>query len=137
MLVNAAGLGAQKIMEMVEAESLFTITPKRGQYYVLAKRSQPYVSHVLYPAPSKAGKGVLAVPTIHGNILLGPTSEILKKDVMPQQRQAYKKYRKRWKKSFNMYLIKKLSIVTADVGLLVITMISISKNQEGARGFFI
>ena len=79
MLVNAAGLGAQKIMEMVEAESLFTITPKRGQYYVLAKRSQPYVSHVLYPAPSKAGKGVLAVPTIHGNILLGPTSEILKK----------------------------------------------------------
>lgn len=79
MLVNAAGLGAQKIMEMVEAESLFTITPKRGQYYVLAKRSQPYVSHVLYPAPSKAGKGVLAVPTIYGNILLGPTSEILKK----------------------------------------------------------
>lgn len=77
LLINAAGLGAQKVMEMIEETSLFTITPKRGQYYVLSKKAGSFVSHVLYPAPSKVGKGVLALPTIHGNILLGPTSEVL------------------------------------------------------------
>lgn len=76
VVINAAGLGAQKIMEMVEDTSLFTITPKRGQYYILQKRASDFVKHVLYPVPTKSGKGVLALPTTHGNILLGPTNEV-------------------------------------------------------------
>ena len=77
IVINAAGLGSQKIMEMVEDTSLFTITPKRGQYFVLSKHAKDFVRHVLYPVPGPSGKGVLCVPTVHGNILLGPNSELL------------------------------------------------------------
>ncbi len=77
MVINCAGLHAQEIMQMIEDTCLFTITPKRGQYYVLSKNAKKFVKHIIYPAPSKVGKGVLVVPTIHGNVLLGPTSEVL------------------------------------------------------------
>lgn len=77
MVINAAGLGAQHIMEMVEETALFTITPKRGQYFVLSKHAKDYVKGVVYPVPSAIGKGVLAIPTVHDNILLGPNSEII------------------------------------------------------------
>lgn len=75
IVINAAGIGAQHIMEMVEDTPLFTITPKRGQYFVLSKRETGFVNEVMYPVPTTVGKGVLAVPTTHGNTLLGPNSE--------------------------------------------------------------
>ena len=78
-LINAAGNGAQKIAEMVE-ESPFTLHHYRGQYYVLNKNCHDFVHHVLYPVPTSQGKGVLAVPTVHGNILLGPTRELCGQD---------------------------------------------------------
>ncbi|WP_416327141.1 NAD(P)/FAD-dependent oxidoreductase [[Eubacterium] hominis] len=77
IVINAAGLGAAHIMEMVEEKPLFTITPKRGQYFVLSKHANDYVHHILYPVPGPTGKGVLCLPTCHGNILLGPNSEVL------------------------------------------------------------
>ena len=80
LVINAAGLGAQRIMELVEDEKLFEITPKRGQYYILSKRAQGFVHEVLYPVPTKVGKGVLALPTCHGNTLLGPNSEVLQEE---------------------------------------------------------
>lgn len=33
------------------------------------------VDHTIFRTPTKMGKGVLAVKTVDGNILLGPTSE--------------------------------------------------------------
>lgn len=80
MVINAAGLGSQRIMEMIEDETLFEIQPKRGQYYILSKRAKGFVHEVLYPVPTKVGKGVLALPTCHGNTLLGPNSEVLDKE---------------------------------------------------------
>lgn len=77
LVINAAGLGSEHIMRMVEDTPLFDITPKRGQYLILSKHASDFVKHVLYPVPGKAGKGVLCVPTCHGNILLGPNSELL------------------------------------------------------------
>lgn len=74
-IINAAGCGAQRIAAMIEANVLYEITPKKGQYYVLSKQATNFVHHIIYPTPSKVGKGVLCVPTTHGNILLGPTSE--------------------------------------------------------------
>lgn len=78
IIINAAGMGAQHIMEMVEDTALFTITPKRGQYFVLSKKEAGFVKEVMYPVPTTVGKGVLTVPTTHGNILLGPNSEWIK-----------------------------------------------------------
>lgn len=75
VVINAAGYGADVIARMVETPP-FSIEAKKGEYYVLSRHASDFVKHVIYPVPSKKGKGVLAVPTVHGNILLGPTNEV-------------------------------------------------------------
>lgn len=75
-IINAAGVGAAKIASLFEDTVPFEIQPKKGQYFVLSKRANDFVHHIIYPTPTKAGKGVLCVPTTHGNTLLGPTSEV-------------------------------------------------------------
>lgn len=76
MVINCAGLHADKINEMVTHKKDFTITPRKGEYYVLSKNASDFVNHVIYPTPSsKYGKGVLVVPTVHGNMLLGPNAQ--------------------------------------------------------------
>ncbi|MGS0971668.1 MAG: FAD-dependent oxidoreductase [Candidatus Izemoplasmataceae bacterium] len=81
-IINAAGLYAEKISDMV-VPNYFKITPRRGEYLVLDKDVH-VVSHVIYPVPSKKGKGILATPQYHGNLLLGPTSEFVQFDEMKQ-----------------------------------------------------
>lgn len=77
IVINAAGAYSDKIYEMVSENNRFKITPRRGEYFVLAKMDKPIVQRVIYPVPSSAGKGVLVVPTTHGNVLLGPNSEFV------------------------------------------------------------
>lgn len=79
-IINASGLGAETIASYVEETRPFHIQIKRGEYYVLSKRASTFVHHILYPLPNEKGKGVLCVPTTHGNILLGPTAEIIKQE---------------------------------------------------------
>lgn len=76
-VINAAGLYADRIYEMVSGRRTFTIRPRKGEYYVLDKQQIPLVSRVIYPVPSEKGKGVLVVPTTHGNTLLGPDSAFI------------------------------------------------------------
>lgn len=71
MIINCAGVYADKITEMLHP-SPYHITPRKGEYYVLPKI--PLVHSIIYPVPTKKGKGVLAVPTVHGNILIGPNA---------------------------------------------------------------
>ena len=74
-VINAAGVYADKIYSMaLKKEADFKITPRRGEYYVLDEMAKPVVSRVIYPVPGPNGKGVLVVPTIHNNVLLGPNS---------------------------------------------------------------
>lgn len=75
-VINAAGVGADRITGMVTDEVGYSITPKRGEYYVL-DASVHYVNHVIFPVPGARGKGVLAVPTVYGNTLLGPNSDYI------------------------------------------------------------
>ena len=64
-----------KIAGMVSSNVGFHITPRRGEYYVLDKDAD-IVRHIIFPVPSKEkGKGVLAVPTVYGNTLIGPNSD--------------------------------------------------------------
>jgi len=74
VVINAAGTFADTIASMVEREVPYRITPSRGEYYVLDKLVDGFVERVLYPLPNNNGKGVLVVPQVHGNILLGPTN---------------------------------------------------------------
>lgn len=80
MVINAAGVYADIIAGYLD-DAHYQITPRRGEYYILGKLTEPIVNHIIYPVPSSKGKGVLVVPTIHGNVMLGPNSEpILDKD---------------------------------------------------------
>lgn len=73
-IVNCAGVYADKINNMVASQG-FTITPRRGQYYLLDKSAGRTVTRVIFQCPTPMGKGVLITPTVHGNILVGPDSE--------------------------------------------------------------
>lgn len=76
-VVNAAGVYADQVYRLINPNAEFSIHPRRGQYYLLDKTANGLVNHVLFPCPSKMGKGILVVPTIDGNILIGPDSEDL------------------------------------------------------------
>lgn len=80
IVINAAGTAADKIYGMVSEQVDFEITPRKGEYFVLDRLKESLVNRVIYPVPSSAGKGVLVVPTTHGNVLLGPNSEIVDLD---------------------------------------------------------
>lgn len=73
VVVNAAGVYADKFHNMVSEEKIH-ITPRRGDYCLLDKTAGDHVSHVIFPLPDKFGKGVLVTPTVHGNLLVGPTA---------------------------------------------------------------
>lgn len=76
-VVNAAGTFADQIAGMVMEDPGFVIHPRRGEYYILDQDVKP-VNHIIFPVPTAAkGKGVLAVPTVYGNTLIGPSSDFI------------------------------------------------------------
>ena len=72
-VVNAAGVYADKFHNMV-SEKKIHITPRRGDYCLLDKSAGNHVSKIIFALPGKYGKGILVAPTVHGNLLLGPTA---------------------------------------------------------------
>lgn len=74
-VINAAGVYADKIHGMVE-EPNYKIEAWKGQYYILDKIHEGFINTILFQCPSSLGKGVLILPTVHGNILIGPDSEV-------------------------------------------------------------
>ena len=72
-VVNAAGVYADKFHNMV-SEKKIHITPRRGDYCLLDKNAGNHVSRTIFSLPTKYGKGVLVTPTVHGNLLVGPTA---------------------------------------------------------------
>ena len=56
------------------SEKKIHITPRRGDYCLLDKTAGNHVSRTIFSLPTKYGKGVLVTPTVHGNLLVGPTA---------------------------------------------------------------
>ena len=73
-IVNCAGAHSDEITEMLRP-SPYKVIARKGEYFVLDHLNGSFVKHVIYPVPGPKGKGVLAVPTVHGNVLLGPNSD--------------------------------------------------------------
>ncbi len=73
-VVNCAGVYGDKIHNMVAPPS-FTIKPRRGQYFLLDKTAGNTVNSVIFQCPTKVSKGVVVLPTVHGNLLIGPDAE--------------------------------------------------------------
>ena len=75
-IVNAAGLYCDEVAAMV-GKNDYTVNPRKGQFYILDKNTSCEVNHIVLPIPTKETKGKLLCPTIHGNMLVGPTAEDL------------------------------------------------------------
>ena len=72
-IINAAGLHADTISSMISHEKIET-RPDRGEYFLLDKSEGSRVSRVVFQCPTAAGKGILVAPTVHGNLIVGPSS---------------------------------------------------------------
>ncbi len=76
IVINAAALYCDEIAAMV-GKAEYKVVPRRGQFYILDKNTSCKVQNIVLPIPTKITKGKLMCPTIHGNMLVGPTAEDL------------------------------------------------------------
>ncbi len=74
IVINCAGLGAEQVAK-VFGDDRIRIGARKGEYLLLDRECGDFVSHTLFFAPTKAGKGILISQTVDNNILLGPTAE--------------------------------------------------------------
>lgn len=72
-VVNAAGVYADVFNNMVSSRKLH-ITPRKGEYVLLDKKAGHLVDKTVFQLPTALGKGVLVTPTVHGNLMVGPTA---------------------------------------------------------------
>ena len=73
-VVNSAGLYCDEIAAMVDKAD-YKVVARKGQFYILDKNTSCQVKQIVLPIPTKITKGKLMCPTIHGNMLVGPTAE--------------------------------------------------------------
>lgn len=72
-VINAAGVYGDDFHNMVSGKKIH-ITARKGDYLLLDKEAGDHVRHTIFQLPGKLGKGVLVTPTVHGNLLIGPTA---------------------------------------------------------------
>lgn len=78
VIINAAGLYADKIAQMVDPKTTIKIMPRRGEEYILKKDVKNLVKRVIISFPVENSKNrinPLIVPAADGRILLGPTDD--------------------------------------------------------------
>ena len=75
-VVNCAGLHSDEISALAGVEG-YRIYPCRGEYFILDKTDM--LPMPIYPAPKKGagGLGVHLTPTVHGNLIIGPSAEYI------------------------------------------------------------
>ena len=76
IVINAAGNYADIIAQMVEPID-WSITSRKGEYFILDHFGKDFVKHTIFPLPSAKGKGVLVSPTTSDNYIVGPSSEVI------------------------------------------------------------
>ena len=72
-VINAAGVHAGDIHGFATGENM-KIIPRRGEYFLMDHTVGNYVNSTVFQLPGPMGKGVLVTPTVHGNLLVGPTA---------------------------------------------------------------
>jgi glycerol-3-phosphate dehydrogenase len=77
IVINAAGLYADKISHRAGVELGFFIRPRKGQYLLFDEDVDVKPLRILHTTPTPITKGVYAITTVHGNLMIGPTAEDL------------------------------------------------------------
>ncbi|MFT4995278.1 MAG: L-2-hydroxyglutarate oxidase [Paraglaciecola sp.] len=85
ILLNCAGLHADRIIKLLKVPIDFQIVPFRGEYFKLPAKYKALVNHLIYPIPNPALPflGVHLTPMIDGSITVGPNA------VLALAREAY------------------------------------------------
>lgn len=78
-VVCACGIRSDEIAEMTQDKD-FDIIPRKGEYMLFDKNCAGIINNVLFPLPTKKGKGILVAPTADGNLLVGPNANVVEKD---------------------------------------------------------
>jgi glycerol-3-phosphate dehydrogenase len=73
LVINCAGADADRIINRAGNPD-FTITARRGEYYIIDKAAGDLVNGAVYPVPSPLGKGCAVIPTANGNTIMGGNS---------------------------------------------------------------
>ena len=73
-VINAAAIYADKLAESVGLHE-YTNYPRTGQFFVLDKNMPYKPGHIIVPLPTPVSRGRLLTPTIHGNLLVGPSAD--------------------------------------------------------------
>ena len=73
-VINCAGLYSAELHNRL-CENRLEIRPRRGEYQLLDRKTGTLVDATIFQCPGKLGKGILVTPTIHGNLMIGPTAE--------------------------------------------------------------
>ena len=77
LVINAAGIHADEIHNMLpvrEGHDSMQLVARKGEYCLYDKRAGELVDKTIFQLPGKYGKGILVTPTVHGNLLIGPTA---------------------------------------------------------------
>lgn len=73
IVINAAGVYGDVFHNQVSRYPV-KIIPRRGEYCLLDRQAGAIVDKTVFQMPGKYGKGILVTPTVHGNMLAGPTA---------------------------------------------------------------
>ncbi len=76
LLINAAGLYADKIAHKLGAGKDYSIIPFRGEYYKISEKKSQWVRAMVYPVPdlNYPFLGIHFTPTAHGELKVGPNA---------------------------------------------------------------
>lgn len=115
IVVNAAGVYADVFHNMVSKKTI-QIIPRKGEYCLMDKAVGKMVTSTLFQLPTQYGKGVLVTPTVHGNLLIGPTAvDILDKEGIQTTQEGLDSVLN--KASLSVKTLPKRQIITSFAGL--------------------
>lgn len=74
IVVNAAGVHADEVSHSAGVEESFTIRPRKGEYIVFDEDTAVKPLRLLHTTPTGLTKGVYAITTTGGDLMIGPTA---------------------------------------------------------------
>lgn len=74
VVINAAGVHADEIHNMLPKHERMEIIARKGEYCLYDHAAASLVDKTIFQLPGAYGKGILVTPTVHGNLLIGPTA---------------------------------------------------------------
>ncbi len=76
LIVNCAGLYADRLAKMMGVGMDYVIAPFRGEYFVVRRPDAPLIRSMIYPVPNPIVPflGVHLTRTVEGSVLIGPNA---------------------------------------------------------------